>query len=94
MVIVAAAAITAAGVGAYHGGKAVVEDVGKKLRRSTTQRTRNQERRVQSTEEQLQREQENAIKQHLSINDRVNKFKRNVPEQRNKTGMGLFRKSN
>lgn len=92
MVILAAAAITAAGVGAYQGGKAVVSDVNKKIRRSTTQRQRNQERKVQSNEVQQQREQDDALKQHMSIQDRVQKFKQNIPDNsKNKTG--LFRKS-
>ena len=92
MVILAAAAITAAGVGAYQGGKAVVSDVNKKIRRSTTQRQRNQERKVQTNEVQQQREQDDALKQHMSIQDRVQKFKQNVPDKpKNKTG--LFRKS-
>lgn len=90
MVILAAAAITAAGVGAYQGGKAVVSDVGKKLRRSTTQRNRNQERKVQSQEQEQQRQQDEVLKQHMSIQDRVQKFKQRVPDQTKKTG--LFRK--
>ena len=93
MVILAAAAITAAGVGAYQGGKAVVSDVNKKIRRSTTTRQRNQERKVQSSDVQQQREQHDALKQHMSIQDRVHKFKQNIPDNNSKNKTGLFRKS-
>jgi hypothetical protein len=95
MVILAAAAITAAGVGAYQGGKAVVGDVQKKIRRSTTQRQRNQERKIQTNDIQQQREQDMALKQHMSIQDRVQKFKQNIPDHNNKNkGVGgLFRKN-
>jgi hypothetical protein len=96
MVILAAAAITAAGVGAYQGGKAVVGDVQKKIRRSTTQRQRNQERKIQTNDTQQHREQDMALKQHMSIQDRVHKFKQNIPDHnnnKNKGVGGLFRKS-
>jgi polyhydroxyalkanoate synthesis regulator phasin len=93
MVILAAAAITAAGVGAYQGGKAVVSDVGKKIRRSTTQRQRNQERKMQTNEMEQQRQQEEALKQRMSVQDRVQKFKQNIPDPNNKSKTGLFGKS-
>lgn len=93
MVILAAAAITAAGVGAYQGGKAVVSDVNKKIRRSTTQRQRKQERNTQTTELHQQRQQDEALKQHMSIQDRVHKFKQNRPDPNHKPKTGLFRMS-
>ena len=94
MVILAAAAITAAGVGAYQGGKAVVTDVNKKIRRSTTQRQRNQERKMLTNDTEQQRQQEDTLKQHMSIQDRVQKFKQNIPDANNKKKSGLlFRKS-
>ena len=89
MVILAAAAITAAGVGAYQGGKAVAADVQKKLRRSKTQRTRNQERRLENAEQEQLRQKEKERKDQMSIEDRVAKFKQGVPTAQRK---GLFRK--
>jgi hypothetical protein len=91
MVILAAAAITAAGVGAYQGGKAVVSDVQKKIRRSTTNRTRQQERKEQDSIQQQQLQQNNILKQNMTITDRVQQFKQNVPETKKKNN--LFRKS-
>jgi NAD(P)H-dependent flavin oxidoreductase YrpB (nitropropane dioxygenase family) len=91
MVILAAAAITAAGVGAYQGGKAVVDDAKKKIRRSTTQRTRNQERQASIKEQEQVRQYHDVAKQNLSIHDRIHKFKQGIPEQP-KTSGGLFRK--
>jgi hypothetical protein len=91
MVILAAAALTAAGVGAYQGGKAVAGDVQKKLRRSKTQRTRNQERKLQTQEQEQLRQIENQRKEQMSVDDRVAKFKRGIPT--NSTNQkGLFRK--
>lgn len=92
MVILAAAAITAAGVGAYQGGKAVVTDVNKKIRRSTTQRNRTKERKEQNKMNDIQRQETTQNIQNMSINDRVNRFKQNIPnEQPSKKGL-LFRK--
>jgi Tfp pilus assembly protein PilO len=91
MVILAAAAVTAAGVGAYRGGKAVAEDVKKKVRRNNTVKARQAERNAMEAERARAQQIENVRKQNMSVTDRVERFKKGVPEQK-KTG-GLFRKS-
>lgn len=94
MVILAAAALTAAGVGVYRGGKAAAEDVGKKLRRGKMAKARTEERDAEAAERARAREAEHARLQSMSVTDRVARFKKRVPtEPKNKGGLLLFRKS-
>lgn len=91
MVILAAAAITAAGVGAYKGGKAAAEDIGKKVRRHTTAKLRREERKLEAAEREKAREQDSERTQNMSAMERVERFKQNAPGQQPKKS-GLFRK--
>jgi len=88
MVILAALAA----VGVYQGGKAVTEDVGKRARRIKTERTRKQERKEEAAMKQEKRLQEREKTQHLSVEERLERFKKNIPSDKRK-GVGLFRKS-
>jgi hypothetical protein len=79
MVILAAAAITAAGVGAYQGGKAAVTDVGKKMRRKKAAKDHQavtEELKQQRTDERLEQEQRRAA---MSTSDRLARFKSSIP---------------
>ena len=79
MVIVAAAAITAAGVGVYRGGKAAAEDVGKKLRRSQAARARQAERQEEEAAKSHARQKDDIRKQNMSVSDREARFKKGIP---------------
>jgi hypothetical protein len=93
MVILTAAAITLAGVGAYKGGQAASEDIKKKARRFNTQKARQVERQTEQAERQQRRETATA---GLSVAERLDRFKQGVPggdtnRQKNRFG-GLFKK--
>jgi hypothetical protein len=96
MVILAAAAITLAGVGAYKGGQAASGDIQKKARRFKTQRARQVERQAEQAERQEQRETATA---GLSVAERLDRFKQSVPgggadsKQPKKRFGGLFKKT-
>jgi hypothetical protein len=90
MVILAAAAVTAAGVGAYQGGKAAVADVGKRMRRRTMAKERDTERKVEQSQREQARKLEETKKQNTSIEDRVARFKQGMPSEQKRSG--LFRK--
>jgi Tfp pilus assembly protein PilO len=90
MVILAAAAVTAAGVGAYQGGKAAVADVGKRMRRRTMAKERDTERKVEQSQREQARKLEETKKQNMSIEDRVARFKQGMPSEQKRSG--LFRK--
>ena len=87
MVILAAAAITAAGVGAYKGGQAVAKDVGKRARRMKTERARRQERHEEAQELERTHKTEEEKKEAMSVADRLNRFKRGVPGEKKKSGL-------
>jgi len=89
MVLLAAAAITAAGVGAYKGGKAAATDIGKKVRRHTTAKLRREERKIETSEREQIREQDSLRTQNMSAKERVERFKQSVPQSKKS---GLFRK--
>lgn len=72
MVIIAAAAIGAAAVGVYNGGKAAVDHTKKKLGERVIRKNREQERR----EEQMQRESQASSLQAMSFEQRMQKYKR------------------
>jgi Flp pilus assembly protein TadB len=94
MVILTAAAITLAGVGAYKGGQAASEDIKKKARRFNTQKARQAERQAEQAERQQRRETATA---GLSVTERLDRFKQGMPggsdakQQKNRFG-GLFKK--
>ena len=92
MVLLAAAAVTAAGVGAYKGGKAVAADVGKKVRRRQAGKLRRAERQVEADEREKARQQEAVRTENMTAKERVERFKKSIPSQ-SKKGGGLFRKS-
>jgi Tfp pilus assembly protein PilO len=91
MVILAAAAVTAAGVGAYQGGKAAVANVGKRMRRRTMAKERETERQVVQSQREQARKLEETKKENMSIEERVARFKQGVPSEQKKSG--LFRNS-
>jgi len=93
MVILAAAAITAAGVGAYKGGKAAAEDIGKKVRRHTTQKLRKEERKLETSERDKAQEKESIRTENMSAKERVERFKKSVPGG-TKPKKSLFRNKN
>lgn len=92
MVVLEAAAITLAGVGAYKGGQAASEDIQKKARRFKTQRDRAIERKLEKNE----REQKAAAATTgLSVQERLNRFKQGVPGNAGKKKrFGLFKREN
>ena len=97
MVILATAAITAAGVGLYKGGQAATEDLKKKVRRHTTAKLRNQERQVETTERQQAQQRDSERVQQMTAKERVERFKQSVPGRGGGTAAqtkssGLFRK--
>lgn len=92
MVILAAAAITAAGVGVYKGGQAAAQDLGKKVRRHTSSKLRRQERELEAAERQQVQQREEERKQQLSSKERVERFKQSIPGGAPHKGSGLFRK--
>ena len=71
MVVIAAAAIGAAAVGVYKGGKAAVDHTKKKLGERAFKKTRDQERK----DEQMQRELEAVSLNALSFEQRLAKLK-------------------
>lgn len=91
VILAAAAAITAAGVGAYHGGKLAVEDVGKKIRRRKTARARQAERSDEEAMKSRARQMDDSRKKNMSVSDRVERFKKGIPGGANRGG--LTRKS-
>lgn len=72
MVIIAAAAVGAAAVGVYKGGKAAVDHTKKKLGERAFRKNREQERR----EEKLEREAQASSLQSMSFEQRMEKYKR------------------
>jgi hypothetical protein len=72
MVIIAAAAVGAAAVGLYHGGKTAV----KETKRVLTERSERHQRDKKRKEEQKQREDEAAALKSLSFEERLAKYKR------------------
>ena len=72
MVVLAAAAIGAAAVGAYKGGKAAVNHTKKKLGERCVRKSRDQERK----EAEQQRELEAASLKTMSFEERLEKYKR------------------
>lgn len=93
MVILAAAAITAAGVGVYKGGKAAAADVGKKLRRRGQAKERKETDAELQQMRQDEREQQQARTESMSTEDRLKRFKRGVGASERKSQperKGLF----
>jgi hypothetical protein len=72
MVIIAAAAVGAAAVGLYHGGKTAVN----KTKKAFTERTERHQRDTKRNEEQRQREDEAAALKSISFEERLAKYKR------------------
>lgn len=93
MVILAAAALTAAGVGAYQGGKAAVQDTSKRLRRAQTHRVRQHERQEEERQRTVDQDDQLALRQSMSVKDRLATFKRGIPEQ-GKKKKGAFGRRN
>ena len=90
MVIIAAAAVTAAGVGAYQGGKAAIRDVGKKIRRRKAMKEHRTEREEDRLAQQRERDEKQAAIASLSHKERIERFKRNrMPSEKQK---GLFQR--
>ena len=92
MVILATAAITAAGIGVYKGGQAAAQDLGKKVRRHTSAKLRREERQLEAAERQQAQQREEERKQQLSAKERVERFKQSIPGGAPQKGSGLFRK--
>lgn len=84
MVVLEAAAITLAGVGAYKGGQAASEDIQKKARRFKTQRDRAAERKLEQAEREKSKK---AASEGLSVHERLNRFKKGVPTQKKRFGL-------
>lgn len=79
MVILAAAAITAATVGAYKGSQAAATDVSKRWRRHSATQARQTERSETAALKALQKEQEQSRQPNASVSDRVARFKQGTP---------------
>jgi len=91
MVLLTAAAITAAGVGVYKGGQAAATDISKKVRRHKAGRLRQEERKIEHQERERAREQDSLRTENMSAKERIERFKKSVPKGQGKKG-GLFRK--
>lgn len=76
-----------AALGVYQGGKAVTEDIGKRARRRTTERGRVQERKEMASERQRQRQQELETTQNMTVDERLQRFKQNVPQKKQRNGL-------
>jgi hypothetical protein len=93
MVILIAAAATAAGYGAYRGGTAAVKDVKRKCERNRHIK----EKKDENDQSFSLRKEEEALKKKqagtLSANDRLERFKKSIPGGgEKKKGLGLFGK--
>jgi uncharacterized protein HemX len=84
MVVLAAAALTAAGVGAYKGGQAVASDVKKRVRRHTTGKLREQERQEEALIASLRKEKHDRETESMTLDERLERFKKSIPKQSQK----------
>lgn len=96
MVIVAAAAISAAAYGTYRGGKAAVETTKKKMGERQWRKTRQQEREEERTERALKEVTERNQIESMTFEQRLAKMKNERPPplpKSSKRGLaGRFRK--
>jgi pyruvate/2-oxoacid:ferredoxin oxidoreductase beta subunit len=96
MVIVAAAAITAAAYGTYRGGKAAVGATKKKLGERAWRNNRQEERQSELNERELRQVSEKTAKENMTFEQRLNKYKKESglppPKKSEKKGLGRFRK--
>ena len=93
MVILATAAITAAGIGVYKGGQAAAQDLGKKVRRHTSAKLRREERQLEAAERQQAQQREEERKQQLSAKDEWNASNRVYRAVRHRKGAGSFERN-
>jgi hypothetical protein len=82
--VLAAAALTAAGVGAYKGGQAVAADVKKSVRRRQTGKLREQERQEEARIASLRQEKHERDTESMTIEERLERFKKSIPKQSQK----------
>lgn len=93
MVIIVAAAVAAAGVGAYKGGKAAVAGVKERIEDVKKDRVRNKQKKDDDAREKVYNDEQDRIQSTKTVDQRLSSIKSKIKKTKKKDGpLGRFRK--